>query len=204
MTGFKKFLAAGFTLAAGLGLSNTASAATIYGELLADTGVYAPVALGDTVALDGCGSVFDFNPATGVSGPTVSLCNGVTDLSPFDFTWSVFDAGFSLLGYLENVTTNMTTGGVGDLITSAGTYFLSLNVTLSPSSSTFALPGGNTGAFQPTPFNTDPNADTHFSGIALIVNPAAVPEPAGALLLLPAVVFMARRQRKLRKKALAA
>ncbi|WP_417464302.1 hypothetical protein [Kordiimonas sp.] len=201
MTGLKKFLVAGLTMAASFAVAAPASAAKINGELLADAGTYAPIALGESVALDGCGSVFDYNPSTSTTGQTVSLCNGVTDLTPFDFTWSVYDEGFTFLGYLENVTVVMTTGGLTDIITAAGTYFLSLNVTLSPSSSTFALPDGNTAGFSPSPLNPSPNSDTAFSGVALIVNPASVPEPAGALLLLPALVYMARRQRKQRSQA---
>lgn len=201
MTKFGKFLSAGIALASAFTLSNTASAATIYGELLADAGTYAPIALGESVSLDGCGSVFDTNPDHNVTGTTTTLCNGVTNLTPFDFTWTVYDSGFNLLGYVDGVTSLMTTGGVGDVITAAGTYFLSLNVTLSPTSATFALPGGNTGGFQPSPLNVSPNSDTAFSGVALIVTPAAVPEPAAALLLLPAVVYMARRQRKRRAQA---
>jgi len=176
--------------------NNSVKAATIFGELLADAGTYSPIALGESVALDGCGSVFDYNPTTGISGPTVSLCNGTTDLAPFDFTWTVFTELGAALGTIANVTPTLTTGGVGDIITAAGTYFLSLNVTLSPSSSTFAIPGGDTGAFQPSFFNLAPNSDTAFSGVALIVNPAAVPEPAAALLLLPALVYIGRRQRR--------
>ncbi|WP_417455928.1 hypothetical protein [Kordiimonas sp.] len=206
MTGLKKIFAAGVALAAGLALSNAASAATIYGELQADAGEYSPIALGESVALDGCGSSFDSNPNPSVQGTLTSLCNGVTDLAPFDFTWSVYEfdgvATYSFLGYVleETVSPILTTGGASDLIQAAGTYFLSLNVTLSPSSSTFALPGGNTGAFQPNPGNLSPNSHSAFSNFALIVNPASVPEPAGALLLLPALVYMARRQRKQRSQ----
>ncbi|WP_262692018.1 hypothetical protein [Kordiimonas aestuarii] len=211
MTGLGKLLTAGFALASGIAISNSASAATIYGELLADPGSYGAIALGDSITLDGCGSVFDYNPSKGAEGTTVSLCNGVTDLSPFDFTWAVYNSIGQQLGYLaqNSITPLMTTGGMGDIITVAGSYYLSLNVTLSPTSATFALPGGDTGAFQPTnePFysdpNPDPNSDTRFTTVAFIVNPASVPEPAGALLLLPAMVYMARRERKRRKTATA-
>ena len=200
MTSLRKIVAVTIALASSLAASNIANAAIIRGELLADAGTYAPIALGDSVALDGCGSVFDYNPSTSVTGTVVSLCNGVTDLSPFDFTWTVYDEEFSLLGYLDNVTATLTTGSIGDIITAAGTYFLSLNVTLSPSSTTFALPGGSTGGFQPSPFNTSPNSDTAFSGVALIVGPAAVPEPAAALLLLPALFMVARGERRRRRR----
>ncbi|WP_417459799.1 hypothetical protein [Kordiimonas sp.] len=209
MTVLKKIFAVGFALASGIAFSNAASAATIYGELQADAGVYSPIALGESVALDGCGSSFDTNPNVNVQGTLTSLCNGVTDLAPFDFTWSIYEfdgvATYSFLGYVveETVAPILTTGGIGDLIQAAGTYFLSLNVTLSPSSSTFALPGGDTGAFQPNPGNLSPNSHSAFSNVALIVGPAPVPEPAGALLLLPALVYMVRRQRKQRGKAAA-
>lgn len=216
MTSFRKVIATAAALAAGAAISTAASAdlagATIYGELIADAGTYSPIALGDSLQLDGCGSVFDYDDSAAV-GTTVSLCNGVTDLSPFDFSWSVYQHfggnSYSFLGYLpvDGATPVMTTGGVGDLIQTAGTYFMRLNVTLSPASATFALPGGDTGAFNPQdPLfvpggNPDPNSDTKISSVALIVNPASVPEPAAALLLLPAMVVMARRQRKLRKQA---
>lgn len=203
MTGFRKIVATAAALAAGVAVSTSASAATIYGELLADTGTYSPIALGDTLPLNGCGSVFDYNPSTSTTGTTVSLCNGVTDLTPFDFTWTVFDGLGGFVGYIDGVSPAVTTGGASDLIQTAGTYYLSLNVTVSPSSTTFALPGGDTGAFQPTFGNRDPNADTFFSDIAVIVTPASVPEPAAALLLLPAMVVMARRQRKQRKQSAA-
>lgn len=201
MTRLKKILIAGLAFASGLAISVPAAAARINGELLADAGTYSPIALGETVALDGCGSVFDYDPNPNAVGTSVSLCNGVTDLTPFDFTWTVYDESFNSLGYVYDAMVLLTTGGVTDIITAAGTYYLSLNVTLSPSSSTFALPDGNTGGFQPSPMNPGPNSDTAFSNVALIVGPAAVPEPAAALLLLPAVVYMARRQRKQRRQA---
>jgi hypothetical protein len=202
MRAFKKSIATA-ALVAGLAFTSAASAQVIRGELLADAGTYSPIALGESVLLDGCGSVFDDNRDANVTGNTVSLCNGVTDLTPFDFTWTVYDTDYNDLGYVYGVTPTMTTGGLGDIITAAGTYFLSLNVTLSPTSSTFALPGGQTGGFAPYPGNLAPNSSSAFSGVALIVTPASVPEPAAALLLLPAMVIMARRQRKQRKQTAA-
>ena len=204
MTGLKKIFVTGFALVCGFAFSNAASAAKIHGQLIADTGTYAPIALGDALPLDGCGSVFDYNSNPNVTGTTVSLCNGVTDLTPFDFTWTVSDELGGFVGYIDGVLPTVTTGGVGDLIQAAGTYYLSLNVTLSPSSSTFALPSGDTGGFQPTfgpNGNQSPNSASHFSDVAVIVTSAtSVPEPAAAFLLLPAMFYMARRQRKLRQQ----
>lgn len=187
----------------------SANAATIFGELHADPGEYAPIALGDSLTLDGCGSVFDYDQTIGSTGTTVSLCNGTTDLGLFDFTWIVYDllAGGAAIGTIAENSINpvMTTGGIGDIITAAGTYILSLNVSISPSSTTFALPDGNTGSANPTFFsgNPDSNSDTAFQPLhlALTVNPATVPEPSAALLLIPGLIYMARRQRRLKRQA---
>lgn len=187
----------------------SANAATIVGELHADPGSYAPIALGESVALDGCGSVFDYDQDPLITSTTVSICNGSTDISIFDFTWTVYDllGGGVELGVLAANSVNpvMTTGGIGDLITTAGTYVLSLNVTVSPSNTTFALPDGNTASVQPELFgpNPDSNSDTAFQPIhlALTVNPATVPEPSAALLLIPGLIYMARRQRRIKRQA---
>lgn len=216
MTTLRKFLAAGAVLASAFSFTNSAAASgpVIYGEVIADAGTYTPIALGDDLALDGCDSVFDYNDNPNVVGQTVSLCNGVTDLTNFSFSWTLFQYfsatnTYQGLGFLPATgpLSTVTTGGMGDLIQTAGTYFLRLNITVSPVTTTFALPGGDVGAFNPQdPFffpggNPDPNSDTKSSAFALIVTPAAVPEPAAALLLLPAVVYMARRQRKHRAQA---
>lgn len=216
MTTLRKFLAAGAVLASAFTYTNSASAdvPVVYGEVLADAGTYAPIALNDDLQLDGCNSVFDYNDDPDVVGQTVSLCNGVTDLTNFSFSWKLFQYfsatnSYQSLGFLPATgpLSVVTTGGVGDLIQTAGTYFLRLNITVAPVTTTFALPGGDVGAFNPQDpeffenGNADPNSDTKSSTFALIVTPASVPEPAAALLLLPAMVVMARRQRKLRKQA---
>jgi hypothetical protein len=166
-------------------LSGGANAVTYIGTLSADAGTYAPVALGDDVTLDACGSSFESGFPTASS---FSLCDSPT-VSDVAFEWTVLNTvTFASTTALGSVLT-LTTGGLGDFVNSVGSYFVTLNVvaTLNP----IALGGGDSGFISGSTIDNDGSSFTMLA--------ASVPEPSAALLLLPALVVIAGRQRRRRK-----
>lgn len=171
-----------------LSFTNIANAQTAFGSLEADAGTYEPIVIGGDVNISACGSIFastlgDFNLC---DAPTIGFVN---------FTWTI-TKGFGTFEnmVLTGVSQSFSSGGVADFFADVGTYFLNLDVDVS--SNPFALPGGFTG-FIPSASTAD--SDFSLQGIQ-IVNPTSVPEPEALLLLFPAMVYIARRQR--RKKAI--
>lgn len=164
-----------------LGLSMQASAVTVFGSLSADAGTYAPFALGDDVALSACGSTFD--GAFPVS--TYNLCDSPT-VSEVTFTWFIAQVSTSAVTVLTGPNLLLTSGGVADFINAAGAYVATLSVSATP---TLSLTGGDMG------FITGPTNDNDTVSFTV----ATVPEPSSALLLIPALFYVARRQRRVMK-----
>ncbi len=162
-----------------LGLSMQASAVNVFGSLSADAGTYAPFALGDDVGLSACNSTFD--GAFPVS--TYNLCDSPT-VSEITFTWFIAQVSSGAVTILTGPSLLLASGGAGDFINAAGAYVATLSV--SAVSSPLSLTGGDLG------FITGPTNDNDTVSFTV----ATVPEPSSALLLIPALFYVARRQRR--------
>lgn len=171
-----------------LAFTAIANAQFAFGSLEADAGTYEPIVIGGDVNISACDSIFNSTEGN------FSLCDAPT-IAFVNFTWTItkgFGAFESLV--LTGANQAFTSGGVSDFFADVGTYFLNLDIDVS--SNPFPLPDGFSGLIL-----SASTADSDFSlqGIQ-IVNPTSVPEPAALLLLFPAMVYIARRQR--RKKAI--
>lgn len=171
-----------------LSFTSIANAQIAFGSLEADAGDYEPIVIGGDVNISACNSIF--NSTSG----NFNLCDAPT-ISFVNFTWTI-TKGF---GTFENMVLtganqSFSSGGVADFFADVGTYFLNLDVDVS--ANPFALPGGFTGLI---PSASTADSDFSLQGIQ-IVNPTSVPEPEALLLLFPAMIYIARRQR--RRKAI--
>ncbi len=178
---FAKFCAVIFCT---FSFANIANAQTAFGSLEADAGTYEPIVIGGDVNISACSSIFNSTEGN------FNLCDAPT-ISFVNFAWTItrgFGAFDSIV--LTGAVHDFTSGGVSDFFSEVGTYFLNLDVDVT--SNPFALPDGFTGRIL-----SSQTADSDFSlqGIQ-IVNPVSVPEPGALLLLFPAMVYMARRQRR--------
>lgn len=167
-----------------LSFSAIANAQTAFGSLEADAGTYEPIVIGGDVNISACGSIFNSTQGN------FNLCDAPT-VSFVNFTWTI-TKGF---GSFENMVLtgsdqSFTSGGVADFFAEVGTYFLNLDIDVT--SNPFPLPGGFTGLI---PSASTADSDFSLQGIQ-IVNPTTVPEPEALLLLFPAMVYIARRQRR--------
>lgn len=148
-------------------------------ELAAEAGVYDPVLLGEDFTLDGCASTFEGE----------ALCN-LTDTSEFELVWLL---GGSEIGTGSSL---LVQTGSGTLFDQTGNYQVTLQVRYDGSllgSGEFVnlISGGN--LFLP--------GDVILTSLdTAIIRVFSVPEPAGLLLLAPGLAFIARRERKRRKK----
>lgn len=135
----------------------------------------------------------------------------VSEASATALTSANIIASFSGADVLGGLTTSFSTGA-GTVFSSPGNYLLGLAITL-PQGELVALangdivtPGGDCGlitsliTFQPSGCTIIPNSnqpqingarDTGFATTTITVTPAAVPEPASALLLLPLLLGLA-------------
>ncbi|UTW56725.1 hypothetical protein [Kordiimonas sp. SCSIO 12610] len=177
----------------------------------ADPGIYDPVTFGDDITFNGCGSSFE----------NFSLCE-LNDLSDFALAWRVSPQGqdplaegttvalfglgvdvSSVNGFTENTTfgTNVAdglnftinSGAASAFFPTPGSYTLQLSL-LVRGRQFVQLPNGNL-------------VNTFFSGtlvrraetvIEFARNaPVTVPEPIGFLVIIPAMYYIVRRQRKL-------
>ena len=203
-----------FALIALCTLSNLASAqfapSINRSNFNSDPGIYEPVTFGDDITFDGCGSTFE----------NFSICE-LNDLSDFALAWRVTPEGqdplaqgttvalyglgidvTSVNGFTENTTfgTNVADGlnftigsGSNVFFPTPGSYTLQLSL-LVRGRRFVELPNGNF-------------VNTFFSGSVVrraetVIEfvrdaPVTVPEPIGFLILLPAMAYMIRRQKKL-------
>ncbi|SDE37045.1 MULTISPECIES: hypothetical protein [Kordiimonas] len=208
---FLKMLGAG--LAAFFAVSTSAysqDATYPFIDVKSDVGSYDPVALGEDIQLDGCGT--SIWAASGTS--TFSWCD-ITDYAEFSLSWSVWNwdtwswttfASFSGNSVGSGLTAVVNTG-VGSPFTSAGVYYIGLlaevtssqyslgkDVSITLPGGLIRYPGGDSS------LSYDGSTNRGFDYTALVIDDAAsVPEPLGALLLLPGLIYMARRERRRRK-----
>ena len=209
-------------------VTSVAANATFLGiDVFSDPGTYNPVALNDNIQLNACGS--DVRQSVGPGSTPASnrifgLCT-LTDLSDFTLTWNVTFQGITstLASYTgANVANGLNATfntGVGTLFSAVGTYTIGLIVDIPSTNAQFVLPNGWTGSSQcdagitinGITYGTTPTCSLSFSpnvngfrntGYAetnLTIQPASVPEPSSAaLLLLPAFAAIALRRRKTR------
>ncbi|WP_262696387.1 hypothetical protein [Kordiimonas aquimaris] len=166
------------------------------GVIVVDAGSYSPVALGESITLDACDSFFQ------ISLPgTFSVCDSPT-LDNIFFEWTVsFDdglGGVSLYdpGFVAGADNEfggqfltLPTGGAGDLIAALGSYTVRLDV------------GPGAGPVDAAPgvgvliAGRGPASFSSFEVVAA----SSVSEPESLVLLLPALFYIGRRQRKLTK-----
>ncbi len=183
--------------------TNLASATYNYGDwdVSADAGTYGPIALGDTITLDACGSTY-FNYYS--QGQSHSLCS-LSSLTKFTLTWKA-KIGNTWSHITQTYSGNDTADGLqvtvntgsGTFFSSVGTYMIGLYVTADNNSYVY-LPGGGYG-FSNDNGGYDPgNQSLDWSGSFAINEATSVPEPAAALLLLPGMILIARRERRRRK-----
>ncbi|PCI63794.1 MAG: hypothetical protein COB37_04190 [Kordiimonadales bacterium] len=196
-----------------------------YVDVQSDAGTYDPIALGEDLTLDACGSTVHRASATLPSLPSYGLCD-FTDLSDFELTWQIsFESvTTTLASYSGNSVVNglapTFATGAGSLFASAGSYIISLIVDIPDSNAWISLPDGRwarggcdaginidgvqyggTGCTSSTSPNSNGFRNTGFASTTLVVNAVSVPEPSSALLLLPALALIIRRQRRNRKIA---
>lgn len=178
-TVFQTFM---FCLVAIFGLSVGASAQTVFGALEADAGSFSePIALGEDIQLSACGSMFVTN-----SAGNFGLCDAPT-INQVEFSWFLGnDSTGDVFEFVGSVFT-LATGGVGDFINAAGTYSVFLNI--SALQNPLNLVNGASGRILGNTFDND------FTSFTV----TSVPEPETLLLLVPALLMIGRRQRRLIK-----
>lgn len=181
-----------------------------YVDVKSDAGSYDPIALGEDIELDGCGTKIWAASGT----PTFSWCD-VTDYSEFSLSWSVWSWDtYSWTTFASYSDSSVETGlnavistGVGTPFTSAGVYYIGLlaevtssaynlgkDVSITLPGGLIRYPGGDSS------LSYDGSTNRGFDYTAMVINEAtSVPEPLGALLLLPGLVYVARRERRRRK-----
>lgn len=180
-------------------LSIPANATFPYFDVLADQGAYSPIALGEDVTLDACSSTF--LAEDGTSG-NFNVCD-IADLTDFRFIWRVKLDGNLIWkqtyknGNASNGTQVSFTTGAGSIFATAGNYLITLIVRVN-NNVDIALPlsgWGSTGSD-----GTWVSADNGLLNISKDKNVGltitAVPEPYAALLLIPALALIRRRELK--------
>lgn len=161
-------------------------------DVNSDAGTYGPVALGEDIELDACGSTF-FNYYN--QSQSHSLCS-LTDLTDFALVWKAYSNGsWAYLGVYSGSSAadglNVTQStGAGTFFDEVGTYYIGLYVVVS-NYTYVPLPGGGSGY---TAYYG--NRDFDWSASFQITEATPVPEPAPLLLLIPAIAWIARRERK--------
>jgi hypothetical protein len=188
-------------------LASFAASATYnynYFDVLADPGTYGPVSLGDSITLDACGSTF--HRADG-SSQSYSICD-ISNLQSFTLAWiGVSGNDYQVLSSFEgnNVANGLQTTvstGAGTFFGEVGNYMIGLYVAVA-GNTYVPLPYGGYGATgNDNELSYDGSTNTSLGYSNFTINAASsVPEPAAALMLLPALVVFARRERRRRQTA---
>ncbi len=209
---------------AGLMISASAQATyTTYWDVEADAGSYGPLALGDDIQLDACGSNIQ-NVQN--RAQQFSLCS-LTNLSIFSVNWFAKNTTTNAFTWLTtaiaspanasfgNAVTNLnltTSTGAGSFFSSVGTYAIGVYVAAvnNANYSTPPLPtvvSGNfgndwTNSFY-TAYTQNGNLNNGSAWSAnFTINEAVVtvPEPAALLTLIPGLALIALRERRRRRK----
>lgn len=195
-----------------------------YWDVEADAGSYGPLALGEDIELDGCGSNIQLVQNRALQ---FSLCN-LTNLSIFSVNWFAKNTGTGAFTWLTsaiaspgsatfgNAATNLnltTSTGSGSFFSSVGTYAIGIYVSAvnNASYSTPALPSVVTANFGSDWTNSwsnafsqngDLNNGAAWSSNFTINEPVVtVPEPESLFLLVPGLALIAARERRRRRKA---
>lgn len=204
--------------------------ATNYWDVTADAGSFAPVALGDDIPLDACGS--RLTVANNSTGPGTSICN-LVNISLFSvnwFAWNFTSSTFSWItgGLGSNSGVNLSTipdgtaaanrqtttsTGTGTFFSSVGTYAIGVYVASLTTNTSFteSISGGGApynytaqfgGDFTTSLSNALNQNGTLNNGAAwssdffAVTEPVTVPEPTPLLLLIPGMIWIARRERR--------
>lgn len=210
----KTILTAGMTTS--LLLSSTANAVCYYYiDVLADAGTYSPKAMNEDLVVDPCGSTVhhaEYIQYNRTDLFSFGLCD-MPDKTEFTLTWTAsLGNSFTTLGTYSGAAAfqqqNLTFDtGVGTFFSAVGTYTIGLYLNMPNNSANIPLPNGHIGnpgsdsGFDPNNPNHGHgwrNADLAFSSFTL--NAASVSEPLAALLLVPGLAMIARKQRRRRKK----
>jgi len=178
-------------------MGSSASATYNYFDVMADPGSYDTIALGEDVALNACDSTF--HRADG-SNESYTLCQ-LSDLTEFSLQWVQWhDGDWTNLGYYSdaNAGSQVTLStGEGTFFSEVGTYYIGLYLRVD-GSSYVPLPGGGYGASgSDNSLATDGSTNFSFAwSSAFSIEPASVPGPLGALLLIPGLAYVVRRERR--------
>jgi len=201
--------------ASATGGSGGADATYPFIDVLADPGTYDPVALGENIELDGCGSLVWAASGT----ETFNWCE-LTDYTEFSLSWAVWDysnsswttfASYSDSAVEQGLNAVVSTG-VGTPFTSAGQYYIGLYAQVTSSAYylgqdvSVTLPGGlirYPGGDSSLAYDGSTNYSLEWTTIT-ITDAVSVPEPMAALLLVPGMVYIARRERRRKKAAVKA
>ncbi|TNE61259.1 MAG: hypothetical protein EP335_16270 [Alphaproteobacteria bacterium] len=204
-----KITSAVFAGALSVVLSTAAFAHGSDWDVDADPGNYSdPIVLGDDIELDACGSTFYGGNSS------YSLCQ-LSSLSQFTITWVASTDAYNWT-YITSPATysGSNTGnglsvsvasGSGSYFSSAGTYYIGLVVTVN-NGKWISTPGGSVYTY-----SDSGNVSGYYTSATFVAGspepspvPPSVPEPASALLLLPGLAFIARRERRRRGRQQAA
>ncbi|MBO6503331.1 MAG: PEP-CTERM sorting domain-containing protein [Kordiimonadaceae bacterium] len=207
---------------------SSAAKATFYWDVSADAGSFAPIVLGEDIALDGCGSRLF---VVGYTPYGTSMCD-MMNLSLFGANWFAKNEDTNAFSWLTgnlgtdpnidvlnipvntaaaNLQTTVSTGA-GSFFSSPGTYSIGLYVAGTTNHVSFTEIISNGG----TPFhfnaslgpdyattlteaisqNGNLNNAAAWGSSFTISGPVAVPEPSQLLLLVPGLIWVARRQRQ--------
>ncbi len=192
--------------------SGGANATYPFIDVLADPGTYDPVALGEDIQLDGCGSLVW--AASGTS--SFNWCE-LTDYTEFSLSWAVWDydndSWTTFASYVDDAVeqglTAVASTGVGTPFASAGQYYIGLYAQVTSSAYylgqdvSVTLPGGlirYPGSDSSLAYDGSTNYSLAWTSITITDAVTSVPEPMAALLLVPGMIYVARRERR-RKKA---
>lgn len=211
MKGLLAKIALGAALSLPFGIQAQADANATYPfiDVSADAGSYSPVALGENIQLNGCGS--QVWAASGT--PTFGWCD-LTDYTEFSLEWGVWSYTNSHWSYTTIATyedgavagglTAVASTGVGTAFNAAGSYYIALYTQVTSSIYDLGkdvyvtLPGGLVrypGGDEELASDGSTNYAYDYAFIQ-VTDAVDVPEPLGALLLFPGLFYIASRQRK--------
>jgi hypothetical protein len=192
-----------------------------YYDVVSDVGTYDPLVLGEDLNLDACGSyVVNANDAN----ETYGLCDFQDWSLDYDFSiiWTVSyggttttigqysgqytDSGNSADGNASDGLQISTATGAGTLFNAVGNYVIGLWIDMDDNDSiylpnnSYQYTGGDGGTTNSWTQNNSGYINIDYSSVSLGIEAVSVPEPAAALLLIPGLIMLRRRE-KLRRAA---
>lgn len=184
---------------AGICALSAPASATYYGDwdVYSDAGTYAPVAYGDNIQFNACSStLFNVNN----NSQSYSICD-LPSMNKFRLYWYQYEPDMGVRYMASYIGSNAVNGLTPIFATGAGTYFpiqstyyIGLYL-IAEAESYIDLPDGGQA------YTGDGTlGDFRWSNAFNVTAPAPVSEPAALLLLLPALAYMARRQRRQKRE----